>query len=387
MKHKALTTLICLSLSLTMTVAAQDKSAYSSNRAKMLSKGGKIESKSIKFYPLNGTQKSRDVTVADALAVRIHFNVVTPLPSSGWSISIRDRNNLVAWTYTAEHGDEVKELWSNTMKGDKFTVEVTTAQPNNGLKLEIDSLVKVVPEAIPQSAIGDTDFEPITSKGPEVQGWGRAVARIHFKSDDDSQFYFCTGFLVAPDILMTNNHCISTANEAKDAEIWFDYDLDDDSHVEAGVKELLLTSCDNDFALLRLKQPVASPTRIPLQLSAAPLTSQEKLIVIQHPGGGKKQVNITGCSVRGAEIDGNTVVKTDFSHTCDTYKSSSGSPIQVFENGSQHGKVIGIHHLGWNTEILSPSDPMAINRAVRMANILDYIRRNKPELIAQLNIQ
>ena len=77
--------------------------------------------------------------------------------------------------------------------------------------------------------------------------------------------WVCTGFLVGPDLLMTNAHCMP--NDISKIEIYMEYYQDYSvdrtlGGVHAGVKEVLSYNTRLDYALLRLDTPIGNTYRL-----------------------------------------------------------------------------------------------------------------------------
>jgi hypothetical protein len=178
--------------------------------------------------------------------------------------------------------------------------------------------------------------------------------------------------------------------------VQFDYDKDGVQPLSVGVKELVLTSCDLDFVLLRLNKSFACLNsacsglyeRAPLPLARNDsLTVGQRLIAIQHPDGEAKQVSQEGCVVDQLQMVGSSSTLTDFAHKCDTKGGSSGTPIQLLGDGDTVGAVVGLHHLAFRIDSVQESEPKPINRAVSSKQIITYITQTKPALLSDLAIQ
>lgn len=150
----------------------------------------------------------------------------------------------------------------------------------------------------------------------------------------------CTGFLVAPDKLITAGHCIQNESDCEDAQWVFDYKLgtEQDAFVESlpqdsvytckrVVKSSLGIFIKKDWALIELDRKVVG--RKPLELNTKKPSKNDKIFTIGTPSGLPLKV-ATG-SVRSVKI-GNF-----FRTNLDTYAGNSGSPVFNASN-----EVIGI---------------------------------------------
>ena len=162
----------------------------------------------------------------------------------------------------------------------------------------------------------------------------RSVARIVTASGESG-----TGFLVAGNLIVTNNHVLRDEAVAATATAQFNFEQSIgglDKPVES-VKcrpDLgFLTSKEHDWTIVRLEGDVnAKWGTIPL--APATIAKEDRVIIIQHPGGGQKQIALAHNMV--------TYVNDQIAqYLTDTMPGSSGSP--VFNEAWQ---VIALHHSG-----------------------------------------
>ncbi|HRO67347.1 MAG TPA: serine protease [Pseudobdellovibrionaceae bacterium] len=125
-------------------------------------------------------------------------------------------------------------------------------------------------------------------------------------ADKPSLPYACSGFLVAPDLLVTAGHCMVNQGETRNEKAmyceayssWvFDYMMDDkggvknknipaDNHYRC--KQIVYavyesTAPFRDFAVVQLDRPVKG--RTPWKIADAPVSSRDTLRMIGHPMG------------------------------------------------------------------------------------------------------
>ncbi|MCC6875817.1 MAG: trypsin-like peptidase domain-containing protein [Sandaracinaceae bacterium] len=178
-----------------------------------------------------------------------------------------------------------------------------------------------------------------------------------------------TGFLVAPAVLMTNNHVLATADEARDAvaELGF---ADGDTLARVGLQpeRLFLTDAELDFTLVACEpQPVEGFPIIPLLRNPATVAPGERVQVIQHPRGRRKEVALHDNHV--------TAVKDLVVHyRTDTEPGSSGSP--VFNLAWD---LVALHHAGWEEGKDAEGKPIAVNEGVRISAIVAHLIRRLNE--------
>lgn len=159
------------------------------------------------------------------------------------------------------------------------------------------------------------------------------VARIVIPNDK------ATGFLIAPDLLLTNNHVLPSPQDAEDAIIEFNYQTTW-AGVLAPVRRFstdstyFRTNEELDYTMVRVTgAPGDFYGYIDLNVRAGPSVN-DYVSVIQHPMGGPKQIAFTDNKV--SAVFGNKV-----QHSSDTEPGSSGSP--VF---NQSWQIVALHHAG-----------------------------------------
>jgi len=194
-----------------------------------------------------------------------------------------------------------------------------------------------------ERVINGDELQPVTylTRGAIA---ARAVARIELRGGLDG---YGTGFLIAPNVLITNNHVLPTAAVAASALVQFTYEVNlDDAPINpinfrTDSDKLFFTSKELDFSIVAV-EGVAESGGVGLdQFGCLPLldvtgkaSDGEWLTVIQHPDGARKQVCVRDNQLlkRGDNV---------LWYTTDTKPGSSGSP--VFNNDWY---VVALHHKG-----------------------------------------
>jgi endonuclease G len=153
-----------------------------------------------------------------------------------------------------------------------------------------------------------------------------------------------TGFLVGPDLFLTNHHVLPDQDAVDNAVIWIDYDEESDipnrGFLEACCVEFIKSSPPGklDYTLVRIKFPGMKITSFePLyvdlrNLGEWPEENKDSVIIIQHPNGGPRVMTMQDSLV--TEVLGRI-----FRYQGDTLPGSSGSPVFDF-----NFKIIGLHH-------------------------------------------
>lgn len=175
----------------------------------------------------------------------------------------------------------------------------------------------------------------------------KAVARISIREPSGRLVGFGTGFLIAPEVLITNNHVLPDARSAERSEATFCYELDVEGQpVEAlnfslDPQRLFVTSADLDFSVVAVRALSGHANAklsqfgfLPLVGTTGKVVEGEWLTIVQHPRGERKQLCVRE----------NKLVKRDpdvLWYSTDTLAGSSGSP--VFNNDWY---VVALHHSG-----------------------------------------
>lgn len=171
--------------------------------------------------------------------------------------------------------------------------------------------------------------------------------------------YACSGFLVAPDLLVTAGHCMVNHGETRNETgmyceaygSWiFDYSLDtlgrprtenipQENHYKCKQIVYAVSDKTNDYALVQLDRPVTG--RLPLPLSEAPVGAQERLKMIGHPLG------LPSVLSQNARIFENDPNKSYYVTNLDAFEGNSGSA--VFNSKNQ---IVGVLISGTPSENL-----------------------------------
>lgn len=369
---------ICVILAMVSFGVRAGAQSLSEVREKNLSRRGVVVAQTIKLALEPGTPlRIRPVSFPGSLNLRLHFVLDAASTTNGWSLRVIDSDGNTAWRFTPGEQPE-NSIWSDEIPGSRATVELRRDEGSDSsqpVRLTIDQVVKGTVPAHQESISGSNQLRSINNQPPAIKTLGRAVARLRFVGDDGLA-YVCTGFLISRDLFLTNNHCINTDAERLSALADFDFN---EQGPTQGVRfrELIMTDRGLDFSLLRLSAP-QPPSRDFLRLDRSVPPVNRNMLVIEHPGGEPKQVSIVDCRVHRSSMVGLTIEPTDFSHFCDTVGGSSGSPMI----DSTLGKVVGLHHLGFDIQ-----RNIRVNRAVQMNLILDAIGQRKPSVLAETAVQ
>lgn len=171
-----------------------------------------------------------------------------------------------------------------------------------------------------------------------------------------------TGFLVGPNLILTNYHVFKSKDVLERAVIRFDYQLNADGVVTQGrvfdfETDFYIGSPDTelDFALVKVKgEPLADRKMEPedvglgyldllrrgrhrgyLLVSPSLIIEQERVNIVQHPNGNPQKVVLTQNYVL------NNMSATRVHYLADTLPGSSGSPVL-----NNRWEVVALHHSG-----------------------------------------
>lgn len=252
---------------------------------------------------------------------------------------------------------EIAEIRANLLALIDQLPDHTTGMPEM-------AIVVTLPEAVGLEAIvGTSNLQQVAWIEHGLHA-AKSVCRILTPNKNG------TGFLIAQNLLMTNHHVIPSRELAEQTKAEFNYQQDIHGNFLQRLRFDLDTSRfhtnpDLDYTIVGL-QPDSSDMDgknflqecgwLMLNASANPV-AQEHVVIIQHAGGGMKQIALTA----------NQVVSTWenlLHYTTDTMPGSSGSP--VFNDSWQ---VIAIHHAGGRLQTNSHGDRRFVNEGVLMSAI------------------
>jgi len=211
-----------------------------------------------------------------------------------------------------------------------------------------------------------------------------------------------TGFLVGPDLILTNYHVFKSKDVLSTAVIRFDYHANAEGVVTQGrvfefVPDFYVGSPDTalDFALVKVKgEPLAERKMQPedeglgylellrrgrhrgyLLISPSLIVEHERVNIIQHPNGNPQKVVLTQNYVLA------NMSTTRVHYLADTLPGSSGSPVL-----NRFWEVIALHHSGGAHPPLKASVDLQkllkgnykFNEGIPMRAILPKIERYLP---------
>ena len=154
---------------------------------------------------------------------------------------------------------------------------------------------------------------------------------------------FCSGSLVAPDIIMTAGHCVKSAEACQETKFVFGFAVKTKGVMPETVPASDVYSCSSiigreqvgtgaDWALIRLDRKVTGHT--PLKYNTKDtIKNGDSLVVIGHPAGLPTKI-AGGSTVRDASTKGYFVANLD------TYGGNSGSAVFNAKTGVIEGILV-----------------------------------------------
>ena len=210
-------------------------------------------------------------------------------------------------------------------------------------------------QRVPDFIIGSPDFEKMRDLPPESRdyqlgtkvGWFVIPQRLN-----PNRFWICTGFLVGPDLFMTNHHCIHDELgllSLEGAAILMDYYQEPDvdptrGGLTARVAEILRMDEFKDYALLRLDRPIGN-TYGWLDLDTTTrVDSSQSVKLMSHNQGRSKEIVRRNSQIVDIPPD-HPLINFPFvlTYLADSEGGASGSPVFLRDGTG----VIAIHHSGW----------------------------------------
>ncbi|EQC51132.1 serine protease [Bacteriovorax sp. DB6_IX] len=228
---------------------------------------------------------------------------------------------------------------------------------------EIDEAAKII--------IGEVDWRDVTelsSQNP-IRKSSRAVADVQFANGGR-----CTGFLVADNVLMTNNHCIKSARDVVGMKVFMKHETgrQKSDYAEISCTQYVGTNAQLDFSLVKCSG-TPGQTYGKVELDGSGATAGDDVYVVHQ---NCDYYSDYDCDWSKKYSEGKVTEVTDMvSHNADTLGGSSGSPIFSADSN----KVIAIHNSGYGGNWMGRG---VKNMGVPMSRIVPYIEANFPGVLA-----
>lgn len=244
-------------------------------------------------------------------------------------------------------------------------VRLSTIDPHDGLALE--------------RLIGASDLMPLAYLEAGLN-CAKPVCRVEVHDRRGSVVGYGTGFLVAPSLMLTNNHVLHDAQAALYSLAQFDYENDlmmrprPTRNFRLEPERLFITDEALDFSLVAVAPVAAEGVKLEgygytrLIAGSGKALLGECVSIIQHPNGAPKAV-----AIRANQV---TDVFDEFIHySTDTEPGSSGSPVL-----SDGWEVVALHHAG----VPGPGGRGYVaNEGIRVSSIMAHLAALRDSLPAQ----
>ncbi|MFC7534927.1 trypsin-like serine peptidase [Actinoplanes sp. GCM10030250] len=299
--------------------------------------------------------------------VKLHFDRVALLAGDYLTVSNPEGTESYRYdAYSLRSGDAGR--WAMSVTGDTAVVEVHRAVNPLGLGsvlgnlgVQVDQVARGFDRGERAAAAGpgreesicgtDTSSDAVCyqSKDPVAYTKSKAIARLLINGTE-----LCTGWRAGPkNRMLTNNHCLTTSDEAYDTEVWFNYQCakcggyDVFKPTKVWGDKVLATDRVFDYTLFSVDGFASIEKFGYLTLDTARPAKGQALYVPQHPAGEPTRIaggqgdKAGNCAVDNPDYTG-YAEHSDVSYYCDTAGGSSGSPVL----SRSTNRVVALHHFG-----------------------------------------
>lgn len=185
-----------------------------------------------------------------------------------------------------------------------------------------------------------------------------------------------SGFMIAPGVVITNQHVIHDTEEAKEArlEFGFEFGLDDIKparrkfDIDLSKPFAISHEDDLDFAVFAVKgDGLDTLGWLPLEPRTDKILEGEPVVIVQHPNGREKEL----CLFNSELVQR---VQAFLHYTTDTEPGSSGSP--VF---NRQWQVVALHHASLTLPVQHRGTAVVANEGIRISKIIEALKTGKTE--------
>jgi hypothetical protein len=200
-------------------------------------------------------------------------------------------------------------------------------------------------KTLAKSTAAQVANENIKIRGNTAELRGKSLGEV-FKLCEKERFYHqpfvanCSGFLVAPDIMVSAGHCFEMGPSMCSKHSWvFDYKVDHEKQTNVSVPSSSVYKCKEviewkltrtqDYAVIRLDRKVTD--RAPVKL-ASDFKVGTEVVLIGHPSGLPQKIADQGFV--------KSVSETEFRATVDAFQINSGSAVFNAKTGDLMGILV-----------------------------------------------
>lgn len=381
---------LCIGLAVAIGVPA-GASNECTDKGKIVTELGRREQVPQTFAPIGGGVVAYPSPAqTNASYVRVRFSV-SAVPDCDWFFTVRDSDQRPVEVFGREDFQGVTTRWTHRVRGAQAQFDMVPCDDGRAPAIKLLEYVWMPAGAAnPYYSLQSTipAYRDITTVDTALRRIGDVAALLVSSWARDS--WVCSGVMITPTLLLTNWHCGGPPTlQAKGfwnpdivRDTFVDLSFDGDSHSrELQILSLATTpDKDLDFVVLRTT-PIdkLGPVR-PVKISTRAPAKNDEIRVVHHPSGKVKQLS-WNCVVRNPDYKGWQVagVPSEFTHACDTEGGSSGAPILDTE-----GALVGLHHLGFDFDTQKCVQTDKVNKAVKIASILDAILKDKKDVYDEI---
>ncbi len=228
------------------------------------------------------------------------------------------------------------EVSSHVVYGSDGRLDLYEVEDAN-LKRLADSTVALIKKADLTTQSGITT---IRSKNYGTQ-MGLCSTEKYYEQDVAA---FCSGFLVAPDVIVTAGHCIKSQSDCVGTQFVFGFNVKTAGLFPQQVSESEVYNCreiikttvesnGTDFAVIKLDRTVANHRSLAVRQTGS-VQIGDPLVVIGHPAGLRTKITL------GGKVRASATEASYFVANVDTYGGNSGSVVFNANTGLVEGILV-----------------------------------------------
>lgn len=264
-------------------------------------------------WAAGGLSWQLDIQSAGAVALHIGFsNIELPAGASLRLQSVGGTDKT--WSAAA-----LKQVsWLPAAAGDQVTLTVTRTSLSQPLNLNIFQVNYGYKSTNSFAKAGSCQVDTRCEEGDGWRDETQSVVRIDYVSEDDGSNYNCTGVLLnntaadAAPYVLTAEHCINTASEARSVVVYWNYELAScgaaerpaDAALDGSqmVSTLVSSWVGSDFTLLRLLQTPDAANDVHYAGWDRRDITPSSGVAIHHPSASSKKISYEFDPLRITEL-------------------------------------------------------------------------------------